>query len=437
MAARAAGDLPPAIILTGAGDPAVAAAAQAAGADDYLVKGHLDAAALERALRYTLARARQRAALAGAEAFLQGTLDALSAHLAVLDAAGTIVAVNAAWRDFARANGYVGDAGGLGENYLAICDAAAATGDPDAQAVAAAIRALVAGHDAPFMQEYPCHGPDARRWFAVRVTRSRRRWAAAHRGRPRGDHRARRGRGGAARPARLRRRHRRQPGRGRLRRGHRRAAHLPDPAAERLLGWSQAELLGRDMHAAIHARHGDGSPFAREDCPLLGVLRTGEPYRAEADHFVRRDGTIFPVAYTSAPIRAADAVTGAVLAFRDIGAQQAAEAELRASEARFRALVQQLGDVIAIADARGSCATPARRSRRPSATRPRRSSGRRCTPISTRTSTPSWARPTRGRWPTRACRARSPIAPATGTAPGAGSGRAPPASSTTRRWRAW
>jgi len=36
--------------------------------------------------------------------------------------------------------------------------------------VAAAIRALLAGTGAPFAREYPCHAPDGRRWFAVRVT---------------------------------------------------------------------------------------------------------------------------------------------------------------------------------------------------------------------------------------------------------------------------
>jgi len=42
-AAGAAGDLPPAIVLSGAGDPTVDAAVQAAGAFNYLVKGRLDA----------------------------------------------------------------------------------------------------------------------------------------------------------------------------------------------------------------------------------------------------------------------------------------------------------------------------------------------------------------------------------------------------------
>jgi hypothetical protein len=42
------------------------------------------------------------------ESLLRSTLDSLSAHIAVLDGRGTIVAVNKAWRQFARESGHVG-----------------------------------------------------------------------------------------------------------------------------------------------------------------------------------------------------------------------------------------------------------------------------------------------------------------------------------------
>ena len=61
-----------------------------------------------------------------AEALLRSTLDALSAHIAVLDEAGTIIAVNQAWRAFAHASGYADASHGVGMNYLAVCEAAAA-----------------------------------------------------------------------------------------------------------------------------------------------------------------------------------------------------------------------------------------------------------------------------------------------------------------------
>src|SRR5689334_16546154 len=61
--------------------------------------------------------------------FVQSILDALPAHIAVIDASGKIVAVNAAWRRFADTNGLGRPDGGVGDDYLAVAETA--TG-PDA-----------------------------------------------------------------------------------------------------------------------------------------------------------------------------------------------------------------------------------------------------------------------------------------------------------------
>jgi len=50
-------------------------------------------------------------------------LDTLDPHVAVLDRTGEIVAVNAAWEDFASVNGGDGSRCGVGANYLAVCQA--------------------------------------------------------------------------------------------------------------------------------------------------------------------------------------------------------------------------------------------------------------------------------------------------------------------------
>ena len=57
--------------------------------------------------------------------FAQSTIDALSAHVCVLDETGAILATNEAWRQFAKANPPLGPAQ-AGDNYLEVCDAAAA-----------------------------------------------------------------------------------------------------------------------------------------------------------------------------------------------------------------------------------------------------------------------------------------------------------------------
>ena len=103
------------------------------------------------------------------EEFLQSILDALSSHVAILDQKGQVVAVNAAWRRFAAANG--GDllSCGVGTNYLEVCRNSAVE-DATAYSAAEGIRQAIDGDRGEFLLEYPCHSPRERRWFLLRVT---------------------------------------------------------------------------------------------------------------------------------------------------------------------------------------------------------------------------------------------------------------------------
>jgi two-component system sensor histidine kinase/response regulator len=102
-----------------------------------------------------------------------------------------------------------------------------------------------------------------------------------------------------------------------------------NPAAERMLGWSQEELAGRFAHDAFHARRPDGSTMPWQACPQRHVLSTGEPYGTENDYFTRKDGTLFPVAYVSGAVVTNQMVVGAVLTFRDITERRRTEDAMR------------------------------------------------------------------------------------------------------------
>jgi PAS domain S-box-containing protein len=115
-----------------------------------------------------------------------------------------------------------------------------------------------------------------------------------------------------------------------------------NPAAERMLGWTAAELHGKDMHETIHFQHADGSPFPREACPLLQVIGSGEAQRIDDDTFTRSDGTMFPVAYVSSPILMGGVLAGAVLAFHDISQHKALDEALRRSEREAASRASQL-----------------------------------------------------------------------------------------------
>ena len=110
-------------------------------------------------------------ALAASERFLQSTLDALSAHIAILDHKGRIVAVNEAWRRFARGNGLAAGVSAIGTNYLELCATARGAGAGEAAAVGNGIRAVMERRCAEFTLEYPCDSPNEERWFVVRATR--------------------------------------------------------------------------------------------------------------------------------------------------------------------------------------------------------------------------------------------------------------------------
>jgi PAS domain S-box-containing protein len=91
-----------------------------------------------------------------------------------------------------------------------------------------------------------------------------------------------------------------------------------NPAAAAILGYADpVELVGRPSHATIHYKRADGSPFPVEDCPILRVGVTGQTLHTWEDWFVRKNGELVPVAYSSAPFRDGDG-WGAVITFRDI-----------------------------------------------------------------------------------------------------------------------
>nr|WP_296748028.1 ATP-binding protein [Thioalkalivibrio sp.] len=102
----------------------------------------------------------------------QAVLDALSAHIAVLDATGRITAVNEAWRRFARGNGAPQEVeSGIGLNYIdACCDVSAEDPDRLAQRSAEGIQAVINGDTRHFTLEYPCHSAQNQRWFLMSVT---------------------------------------------------------------------------------------------------------------------------------------------------------------------------------------------------------------------------------------------------------------------------
>jgi len=100
-------------------------------------------------------------------------IDALSAHVAITDGDGTIIATNRAWDQFAGDNGVDQyQSYGVGFNYFDICLNAAKNGDDYALQAMIGLKDVLRGRKEEFSLEYPCHSEDEQRWFRLRATRT-------------------------------------------------------------------------------------------------------------------------------------------------------------------------------------------------------------------------------------------------------------------------
>jgi PAS domain S-box-containing protein len=115
-----------------------------------------------------------------------------------------------------------------------------------------------------------------------------------------------------------------------------------NPAAERLIGWSSAELIGRKLHDVTHYQHPDGRPFPADECAGLQVLQNGTVLSNHEAVLIRKDGTFFPVVCSSSPITSDGGIVGLVVIFRDMTAQKQAEEALHRSREELRALAARL-----------------------------------------------------------------------------------------------
>jgi PAS domain S-box-containing protein len=109
-----------------------------------------------------------------------------------------------------------------------------------------------------------------------------------------------------------------------------------NPAAAKMIGWEVEEIIGRRQHDVLHHSRPDGSAYPVDECPIYAAFKDGSVHHVTDEVFWKKNGTSFPVDYTSTPIIEDGKLVGAVVIFSDISERKKAEQRLKESESRLK-----------------------------------------------------------------------------------------------------
>lgn len=119
-------------------------------------------------------------------------------------------------------------------------------------------------------------------------------------------------------------------------------ATFVNPAGARMLGWEPQDMIGKNIHRIHHHSHADGSHYPVEDCPIYRAVHDGVVHEGRQEVFWRRDGSCFPVEFTSTPVISDGRLVGAVVVFRDITERRTTELQLQTALEELKQLKQRL-----------------------------------------------------------------------------------------------
>ncbi|MFC2032458.1 PAS domain S-box protein [Chloroflexota bacterium] len=128
-----------------------------------------------------------------------------------------------------------------------------------------------------------------------------------------------------------------------------------NPAGARMLGYEPDELIGQLHHELVHHSRPDGKLYPNQECPVYAAFKDGAIHNNVDDEvFWRKDGTSFPVEYTSTPIIEDGKILGAVVTFQDITDRKRLEEVLHQSEERYRFIFESTTSLIISVDEEGT-----------------------------------------------------------------------------------
>lgn len=297
------------------------------------------------------------------ELLARAALQSLSAHVAIVDEAGTILMVNRSWRKFADDNGAIRNVS-EGANYFTVCNSATGREAGFARGFAEGLRAVLAGERDEFALDYPCHSPSRRRWYSGKVTR------LPHPGPPRAVIAHEDITGLKLRDEALGLRDRAisasssgivitDPGR------RDNPIIYANPAFESMTGYSSEEVLGRNCRF-LQGSDRDQPPLDE----LRSAIREGRECKVTLRNY-RKDGTLFWNELNVSPVYDGEGrLTNFIGVQSDVTERKEAEkererllaqtqtahAEAEAARENLNTILDNLGEGVLVADARGRVA---------------------------------------------------------------------------------
>lgn len=115
-----------------------------------------------------------------------------------------------------------------------------------------------------------------------------------------------------------------------------------NPAALKLLGYTNDEVIGKKIHTLIHHSHGDGSNYDISECPMYKTYTNGEGYAVDDEVLWHKDGRPIQVEYNSVALKEGDQLIGSVIIFRDVSKIKEAQEGLIQSREKLKALFEAL-----------------------------------------------------------------------------------------------
>lgn len=126
-----------------------------------------------------------------------------------------------------------------------------------------------------------------------------------------------------------------------------------NPAGEHMVGMKQEDVVGKPINELFHLTKSDETPYTMEESAIYRVFEDGRMHTVNNELFHRNDGTSFNVEFTCGPLRREDTIEGVVLVFRDITNRIRAEAEIKETQRRLRAIIDNATSVIYVKDLEG------------------------------------------------------------------------------------